>query len=160
MAIDPATGQPMNNRPVRKARHVNNTARQMQAMDLRRAGASYLQIGQTMGITPKAASRLVKRAHAVWLTKLQESTREMVELELSRLDAMHVVLWHEFQKGSGDYRLRVADRLLRVAERRAALKGLDAPKDSTVEIPREGYKVEVEVVGTASTAIVPVSPTP
>jgi len=55
--------------------------------------------------------------------QIQERAKELLALELSRLDQMMQALWPKARRGH----LGAIDRVLRVMERRSRYLGLDAP---------------------------------
>lgn len=93
------------------------------AMDLRRQGNSYRQIGLLMGIAPNAAWNLVQTELLAIREAMSEDTEAVRDLELQRCDEWNKAL------GPG---VRIGDpaaisAAIRVSERRAKLLGLDAP---------------------------------
>lgn len=100
--------------------------RQLQALELRKAGASYRQIANALGFKgPSGAHAAVAQA----LTDtLSEATDALRTLEAERLDALMVALWKTATQGNQG----AIDRVLKVMERRARLLGLDAPVKSEV----------------------------
>ena len=105
-------------------------ARRLQALELRKAGASYQQIGERLGISNGQAFQDVKREMAKIAEQATELATEVRQMELERLDAMHLGLWPEARKGH----LGAVDRVLRIMERRASLLGLDAPKQQDIRL--------------------------
>jgi len=97
--------------------------REQAAVKLRMGGATYEEIGATLGITAMAAYKAVKRALARVIAKTNEDASELRTLELQRLDKLLLALWGRASKGDD----AAVDRVLRVMERRAKLRGLDAP---------------------------------
>jgi hypothetical protein len=92
-----------------------------QAIDLRKAGATYEQIAAQLGYSSRqsacrAVARLLK-AHTV------EAVDDLRTLEDGRLDDMLRAIYGAAVGGD----LATIDRILRIAERRAKLWGLDAP---------------------------------
>lgn len=124
------------------------TQRQQQAVTLRLSGLSYIQIGNEMDIDPHVAWDHVNKAYESHAKHLGESVEQVRELELGKLDKIDAVLWGLLEDDGGELltvetgmtvagptnrviRKRpgvggVVDRLLAVAQRRAALMGLDA----------------------------------
>lgn len=103
-------------------KRIRNREQVGQALELRKAGASYQAIADALGFKAKS------RAHALVMEGLEdleatvrESAADLRRMEMERLDAITLSLW----KGRGNP--RVADTLLRISERRARLTGLDAP---------------------------------
>jgi DNA-binding CsgD family transcriptional regulator len=97
--------------------------RERQALDLRRGGLRYREIGEALGCSLSAAYGAVSRALSRIAAETDERAEELRALELVRLDAL---LRPMFEKAiAGD--LQAVDRVLRIGERRARLLGLDAP---------------------------------
>lgn len=121
-------------------KRIRNREQVAQAMELRKAGASYQAIADTLGFKSKS------RAHDLVMEGLGEleavcaSTAEQLrQMSLERLDAIQLALWK--QRGNP----RVADTLIRVEQRRAALQGLDAPAKTALTDP-EGNDLGREAV--------------
>lgn len=108
------------------------------AVMLRKAGATFDQIGKELKCTRQNAYKLVSTA----LKELQEitisETSELVALENERLDS----LWLPAYKSAIGGDLYAIDRCLRISERRAKLNGLDAPKNINLggSIGIKGYE--------------------
>lgn len=103
-----------------KGRGAAALERDLQALKLRHAGATYDEIGQTLGIDRSMAHRAVARAIK---DALGEPARAVVDLEVSRLDRLLMAVWPEAMDGN----LAAIDRVLAISTRRARLLGLDAP---------------------------------
>ena len=95
--------------------------RQLQALELRKAGVSYEAIAASLGYRDRSGAYRAVTA-ALKLT-LREPAEELRTLELERLDAMLLALWRRVQAGDE----KTVDRVLHIMERRARLLGLDAP---------------------------------
>jgi len=110
--------------------------RRVQALELRKAGYTYEQIGVALGISSQAAYKHVVKALGVINEKLSEATEELRTLEVQRLDRLFEVMYKKAEKGD----MNAIDRCVRLMERRAKLLGLDAPAkqeiglDSTISI--------------------------
>jgi hypothetical protein len=107
--------------PRSSPRIIADKEKAQQAIELRKAGANYEQIAAQLGYATRgSAQRAVKRL-------LQANAAEAVEdlrtLEDGRLDDMLSAIY----KAAKDGDLPTIDRVLRIAERRAKLWGLDAP---------------------------------
>jgi Homeodomain-like domain len=89
----------------------------LQALQLRASGATYRQIADVLGIDKMTAWRLVQEEAA---SAIQESAREILDLELTRLDRLQMGLWAEAINGD----VAAVDRVLRIMEQRAKLLGL------------------------------------
>ena len=101
------------------------TQRQAQAVELRKSGHTFQDIADKLGYkNPSGAHAAVMSA----LRKtLQEPSDELRTLELERLDAMLNSLWPQIVARNA-YTPRAVEVALKVMDRRAALLGLDAPK--------------------------------
>lgn len=95
--------------------------RMKQALELRKAGATYDQIAQRLGYAASGA------AYTAVATAIKDITRapaeELRTLELERLDALMLAVWNKAK--AGDY--KAVDTVLRIMDRRAKYLGLDAP---------------------------------
>ena len=100
---------------------ITATQKQMQALELRKAGVGYAAIAEKIGYkTPSGAHAAVKSA----LKKtIQEPADELRQVELERLDTAQLAIWQQVRAGNQG----AIDRYLKIAERRAKLLGLDAP---------------------------------
>jgi len=106
------------------ARAARGLEHQRQALELRRAGLGYEAIGAQLGLGKSQAHRLVKRALEEARAQVTANADELRSEELSRLDGMLQGLWPRARKGE----VTAVDRVLKIAERRAKLLGLDAPE--------------------------------
>ena len=130
--------------------------RQIQALNMRTAGASYDDIAKALGYSQRSSAyKAVQSAldHAV-----EEPAREAIILETSRLDRLLRALW-PFAIGirvstdaAGNQITRnvdpdyfAIDRVLSIMQRRARLLGLDAPtkKQVTGEWVMKGAAEEI-----------------
>ena len=92
-----------------------------QAVELRKAGATYDQIGKSLGLSRSRAHQLVQEGLEVIKEQIRVDANLVMALELHRLDSMLLSLWKD--KGNP----RVADTILRIMERKHKLQGLEAP---------------------------------
>jgi hypothetical protein len=106
------------------ARAARGLEHQRQALELRRAGLGYEAIGERLGLKKSQAHRLVTRALEEARAQVTANADELRSEELSRLDGMLQGLWPRARKGE----VSAVDRVLKIAERRAKLLGLDAPE--------------------------------
>lgn len=114
-------------------RQLDALTRQKQALELRMAGVPYADIAERLGYKDgSGAFRAVKTALK---RTLQEPADGVREVELARLDKLMFALWPN-RANPG-----VADRILRIMERRAKLLGLDAP--TRTDLTSQGEKVNV-----------------
>jgi hypothetical protein len=101
---------------------VTKKDKEQRALELRKAGASYAEIGRTMGIPKTNAHRLVMGGLDELVKKLKEDASHVRELELERLDAIVMANWPARASWKN------AEVILKAMERRAKLLGLDAPQ--------------------------------
>jgi len=92
-----------------------------EAVELRKAGATYEQIGQRLGLSRSRAHQLVQEGLEVIREQIKIDANLVMALELDRLDAMLLSLWKDKKNP------RVADTILRIMERKHKLQGLEAP---------------------------------
>ncbi len=123
--------------------------RRIQALELRKAGASYRRIGEALGVAAVTAHNDVHRALADLIAAQNSSAKEYQALELERLDAMLLAVWTDASHGH----LGAVDRVLRISERRAKLLGLDAPLKMDVAV----VAVVSEIVGLCERTAIPAS---
>jgi hypothetical protein len=117
--------------PASRSKQAEVAARRARALSLRAAGLTYQAISDELGYPGKgAAAQDVTRALRDRQGLLTGQVAVFVTLELERLDglerAVQTVLRQASAEGEKSLVLRASDRLLRIAERRAALLGLDA----------------------------------
>ena len=144
------TPEIVRNQHGRIVRTPEQIARDHEAAQLRSHSFTFQQIGDRFGVNASGAYKMVQRAIA---DIPRGNTIELVALELEKLDAIErkyleiAAKHHVFvsQGGKvvydGDVKLeddgpamQAMSRLLKVAERRAKLLGLDAPVKAQVEV--------------------------
>ena len=112
--------------------------RRARVLELRRSGASLREIGAALGIAHETVRMDYDRAIADLVASQADDTSAVRAIELDRLDRMHLSLWPTVTAGRGDVhpetRMKAVMTLLRIAERRAKLLGLDAPVKSQVDL--------------------------
>lgn len=109
-------------------RRIEAAERRAQALELRKAGATYEQIAQRLGYADRANA--YRAVHTALKEITAEPAKEVIKLELERLDAMLLGLWPDARKGKPE----AVDRVLRVMERRSKLLGLDSPVRADVSV--------------------------
>lgn len=103
-------------------------ARALQALELRKAGATYEAIARQCGYSGKgAAYNAVQRELQ---RTMQEPADDVRQLELLRLDDLYRAMIPKALRGDKDSTWYV-DRCLNIMDRRAKLLGLDARPDVT-----------------------------
>lgn len=124
--------------------------RQAQAINLRKAGVGYAAIARQLGYAgPSGAYQAVMTAlHAV----TREPARELVDLEVARLDDLLAGLWADARKGN----VAKVDRVLKIMQRRADLLGLDAPRRfaDVTDARRDAEQIAAEIGKADDQAIV------
>lgn len=120
-----------------QTRRVKAHQRHLQALELRKAGATYQVIADQLGYAhAKGAQKAVTSALKA---TLREPANELRELEAMRLDAALLAIWRRVQKGDE----RAIDRLLAIMKRRMELFSLAAPKRTEVSGP-DGGPIETQ----------------
>lgn len=104
---------------------LNTIERQARAVELRKSGHTFQQIADELGYAGHQGA--YKAVMAALKKTLQEPTDELRSLELERLDTMLRSLWPAIIAANA-YTPRTVEVALKVMDRRAALLGLDAPK--------------------------------
>ena len=103
-------------------RRIRTTEKTLRALELRKQGMTYTQIGEKLGCNRSTACRYVLSELENLADKCREEAVHVRDLELQRLDALYLKAWEAVEEGD----LPSIDRCLRVQERRAKLLGLDA----------------------------------
>ena len=109
------------------SRRVQAAERRLQALALRREGATFSEIGEALGINRSAAHKAVSKALDELAQLSEGEVISLRALELDRLDVLQRAIWMQAMDGV----LPAVDRLLRIMERRAKLLGIDAPTKHT-----------------------------
>lgn len=94
------------------------------AVELRVQGASFAAIGRALGVSAMMAHKYITKELKELAIDTRESTDQLRQMELLRLDRMELALWDQ---AINDKEYGAVDRVLRIMERRAKLMGLDAP---------------------------------
>jgi hypothetical protein len=95
--------------------------KQIQALAMRKAGASVQAIADALGWNSHQAAS--KAIHSAMKRTLREGADDLRELEEMRLDDMLLAIANHVKAGN----LTAIDRALKIQARRAALRGLDMP---------------------------------
>jgi len=96
---------------------------QAKALELRRGGAGFVEIGEKLGVGKSTAHRLIEASMADARAQILASVDELRAEEVSRLDGMLAKLYPKAAEGD----VQAIDRVVKIGERRAKLLGLDAP---------------------------------
>jgi hypothetical protein len=115
--------------------------REVEAIKLRRTGATYAEIAAALGYKEHTGARdAVQRGMR---KALQEPADELRELEAARLDAAQAAIWPDVMLGE----TKAVLSLVRIMERRAKLLGLDQPirVQADVTVFEGGSELDAEV---------------
>lgn len=107
------------------ARKMTGKEREVEALGLRKSGATYAEIGKALGITEQGAYKAVMRSLRRLNEKIVEGAEELRRIEIERLDRMLLGIWTQAKAGH----LGAIDRAIKISERRARLCGLDSKND-------------------------------
>ena len=103
------------------ARNAQIEVRELKALDLRLAGASYRQIGVQLSVSHVQAFRDVQR---VLREIAKEPALEVRAVELGRLDKLMLAHWPRAIRGD----VKATTLVLQIMDRRVRLLGLDSPQ--------------------------------
>jgi DNA-binding CsgD family transcriptional regulator len=115
--------------------------RKLQALDLRKSGASFRVIGQQLSISHETARTYVHEALRDLADKQMELAAEYRQLELERLDRLMLAVWGNATKGD----VGSINAALKISDRRAKLLGLDAPTKQELT-GKDGGAIEVTAI--------------
>jgi len=118
-------------------RKVKSAIQRLHSLELRAAGASFRQIGDTLGVSRSRAFKIVAAALAEMAAQCSEKTENIRTLHLLRLDRMRMAL--EPRKSDP----RVVTSLLQIMERESRLLGLDKPVRTEISGP-DGAPLQVQ----------------
>ena len=105
-----------------KPREIARLERRAKALELRKAGAEYREIGDALGVTYQAAHQLVTKQLRDIKAKSAEDAEELRTVTLLRLNRLLRSLWKDAMAGEP----KAVDSALRVIDRICKLEGLDA----------------------------------
>ena len=123
-------------------RRIRTTEKTLKALELRKQGMNYPQIGEELGCARSTACRYVLSELENLADKCREEAVHVRDIELQRLDALYLKAWEAVEGGD----LPAIDRCLRIMERRAKLLGLDAAE----KIEHSGVVSWMELVKSAT----------
>ena len=117
------------------ARSIESAERTARALELRKGGATYVMIGEDLGVSEARAHQIVNDALTAIVAEPAEKVRK---LEIERIDHMLSVVWATATNAMSettvvdasllDMILKAQAGVLKLMERRAKLTGLDAPE--------------------------------
>ncbi len=121
-------------RGVSSPQTLERAEREREAIVLRRGGASFEEIAERVGFADRSgAKKAVERGLARWMRECDEELRA---LELERTDAIIARLWPLIDRQHPD--LDALAAYLRIANYRAKIAGLYAPRRQQVEVEVHG----------------------
>jgi len=97
-----------------------------QALELRKAGASYEVIAKQLGYADSSGA--YKSIQRSMKSIIAEPTDELRTVEYERLNQMLLILWERVQQGE----LGAIDRALSIMDRISKMYGLDSPRKSEI----------------------------
>lgn len=109
------------------ARRILHAEKCREGLELRKAGASYSQIADQLGY--KNESGAWKAVQQAIDCIIREPAKDVLIIELARLDTMLLALWAKAKSGD----THAIGRCLSIMERRSAYLGIDAPKKTAAE---------------------------
>jgi len=104
-------------------RRIRTTEKTLKALELRKRGLNYTQIGKKLGCHRSTACRYVCQNWKTSPTNAGRRPCTSATLELQRLDDLYLIAYRAIIGGNS---LAGIDRCLRIMERRSKLLGLDA----------------------------------
>ena len=107
---------------------------QAKALELRKLGFTFEQIGKSLKVSKQHAFRYVKSALAEIAKQTLDSAEDLRNLELERLDGLLRVLMPKVATMMEEGDFSGFDRAIRLSESRRKLLGIDAPVRSVSEV--------------------------
>jgi hypothetical protein len=101
-------------------RRIEAAEKRREALKLRKAGATYDQIAERLKYANRSGAQKAVMAELRALPR--DDAKEVLQLEIERLDAMLLAYWPGVMKGN----VRSGEIVVRLMERRSKLLGLDA----------------------------------
>ena len=95
----------------------------LECVKLRGAGLSFREIASTLNISKSAAHKIVKKAIKEVTDELKLEARQLLALEIERLDTIQRSLWNDVLKGN----TTAIDKCIKIIELRMKAQGLMAP---------------------------------
>jgi DNA-binding CsgD family transcriptional regulator len=110
-----------------KPAEVENETVRGEILRLRRQGYVYREIAERVGRSIGSVHRTVQRAMAEAKRENREEADDLADAQIERLQAILTKLWPLAYPESGNPDMDAVDRVLKIEQRIAALRGLDAP---------------------------------
>lgn len=99
--------------------------RRLRSFALRKTGATYRQIAEVNKTSVGTAYSDVSSVLEEIREEVREDAKEVLEMDLHRLDAMMVAIWPSASDGN----LNAVDRVLKIIQQRHEMLGPPAPED-------------------------------
>jgi hypothetical protein len=96
-----------------------------EALEMRRRGKSYHEIGAALGCNESSARRRIAKRMEVLRAETHEHAEEIRQMEVLRLDAMTDGIWDRAVGGDE----KAIREVVRIMERKAKMLGLDKGED-------------------------------
>lgn len=110
-------------------RNVDSAEHARQALELRKTGKTYRQIAARLQCSLSVAHGYVAGALDELRSQVQESARDLREIEIAKLDDLELRLRRRLKPGCSDADCaKLATAILKLSESRRKLLGLDAPQ--------------------------------
>jgi hypothetical protein len=132
-------------------KRIHEQARRLEALQLRKSGKTYKQIGDSLGIDRGNAWKLVDFELKKLRTEVRETAKDVLDIEVSRLEEIIEACWEKMKGGSVPH----AQTILRVMERKAKMMGLDAPLKVEGKM---SFRTDAELLADAERLGVPITP--
>ena len=104
-------------------RNVKAAEKAHKAFEMRKAGATYKQIGAALGFSPQYAYECITKNLGKMRKDMEQTIEDVREMELERLDGLLLGQWPRAKGGDS----QAANTVVRIMERRSKVMGLDAP---------------------------------
>ena len=108
------------------------TERRLKALELRKAGMTYRQIGRELGVSHQQAWKDVNRSIKEIQTETNEKAKQLKTIELERLNSMLIAIWQSVMSGDN----QSIATALKIMERRSRYLGLDEPIKTDIKTDR------------------------
>src|SRR5205823_265861 len=126
-------------------KEIERVERMRTALELRKAGLNNEEIAKRLGYHDRAGvSKLIREALRATLREPADALRD---LEDERLDRLFATAYPKALAGGKDW-WRATEMCLRIMERRAALRGLDAPARVTVDAETRNLTLSLDASDT------------
>lgn len=95
------------------ARKIVARERELRALELRKGGATIDEIARQMGISRSGAHRALRRGMAKLDDEIRESARELLSLQIARLEELYAMLRQRIEAHPETQAIRVAAQIIR-----------------------------------------------